>query len=209
MNTNDHSSSSQAIQNCLDRLGSSDHLAREHLISPALHRLTVMTRKMLGDFPGVHRWELTDDVLQNVSLRLWNSLQAVQPKTAAHFYRLAALHIRRELIDLARTYFGPEGIGANYSSHLNPQAQSGEQDRLDIADLTHEPSRILAWAEFHQQVDLLPDDEREVFELLWYQGLSQVEVASLLDISDRSVRRLWRRARLTLHESLQGELPPI
>ena len=206
----DDSVSSQAIQSCLDRLQTSDPTAREALLSHSMQRLTALTRKMLADFPGVHRWELTDDVLQNVSIRLWNSLQAVKPATAAHFFRLAALHLRRELIDLARSYFGPEGLAANYSSNVDAAAgQSAEHNRLDIADVTHEPSRVLAWAEFHEQVDNLPDVEREVFELLWYQGLSQVEVAKLLEISERSVRRHWRQARLQLHEALRGELPLI
>ena len=33
-------------------------------------RLTRLTHNMLKDYPGVHRWEETDDILQNATLRL-------------------------------------------------------------------------------------------------------------------------------------------
>jgi RNA polymerase sigma-70 factor (ECF subfamily) len=47
-------------------------------------------------------------------------------------------------------------------------------------------------------VDRLPDDERETFQLIWYQGLTQAEVAALVDVSLRTVKRRWQSARLHL-----------
>ena len=66
---------------------------------------------------------------------------------------------------------------------------------------------MAAWAEFHRQAELLPDEEREVFDLLWYQGLSQSEASELLQVSERTVKRRWQSARLYLHNALHGELP--
>ena len=54
----------------------------------------------------------------------------------------------------------------------------------------------------HQQVAQLPRDEREVFELLWYSGITQREAALLLDISERTVLRRYCRARLQLKDAL-------
>src|SRR5262249_22104976 len=82
--------------------------------------------------------------------------------------------------------------------------ESGPGDR---ADLSWEPSRLAAWSEFHEQIGALPDEEREVFDLLWYQGLSQAEAAELLEVSGRTVKRRRQAARLKLHEALQGEVP--
>lgn len=55
----------------------------------------------------------------------------------------------------------------------------------------------------------LPEEEREIFDLLWYQGLTQAEAANLLNISDRTVKRRWQSARLLLHDRLGGQLPDL
>ena len=60
------------------------------------------------------RWSETDDVLQNAMLRLHRSLAEIQPECPSQFYGLAATQIRRELIDLARHYYGAQGIGARH-----------------------------------------------------------------------------------------------
>ena len=44
-------------------------------------------------------------------MRLYRSLAEAQPASAAELYRLAALNIRRELLDLAKHYYGPRGLG--------------------------------------------------------------------------------------------------
>src|SRR5436305_5872475 len=107
---------SALIQGWIDRLKQGDESARSELLRCASERLTRLTRKMLRDFPGVHRWEQTDDVLQNANLRLYSALKAVTPPSARDFFRLAALQIRRELLDMARRYAGPMGLGANHAS---------------------------------------------------------------------------------------------
>jgi RNA polymerase sigma-70 factor (ECF subfamily) len=53
----------------------------------------------------------------------------------------------------------------------------------------------------------MPEAEREVFDLLWYQGMTQEEAADLLGLSLSTVRRRWQAARLRLYEALGGELP--
>ena len=49
--------------------------------------------------------------------------------------------------------------------------------------------------------------EREVFDLLWYHGLTQDEAAALIGVSVRTVKSRWRSARLRIAEALGGELP--
>ena len=73
--------------------------------------------------------------------------------------------------------------------------------------MSAEPARLALWTEFHRQVEALPDDEREVFDLLWYQELSQAEAAAIVGVSDRTIKSRWRSARLKLHEALGGSLP--
>ena len=205
----DPSSQTLQVQAYLDRLRGGDEAARAELLNCACERLRRLTRKMIKGYPKVHRWEQTDDVLQNAAIRLERTLRQLPVETARDFFRLAALHIRRELLDLARHYYGPQGQGAHHATWAPDGSVTAGDDSgpLARADLSQEPSRLAAWGEFHEQIGALPDEEREAFDLLWYQGLSQAEAAELLGVSERTVKRRWQAARLRLHEALQGELP--
>jgi RNA polymerase sigma-70 factor (ECF subfamily) len=195
---------SSVIEGWLERLKAGDDSARDGLLASASARLTRLARKMLRRYPGVHRWELTDDVLQNALVRLDQSLRALRPPTAPDFFRLAAEQIRRELIDLARHYYGPTGPGANHASRGGLESDA-EIDPL--AQSTNEPCRLAMWTEFHERIERLPDEDRALFDLLWYQGLTQTEAGAILGVSDRTIRTRWVKARHNLHEALGGQLP--
>lgn len=199
----------EQIQGWIDCLRAGDESARGQLIQCSCERLRVLTRKMLRRYPRVRRWEETDDVLQNVTLRLHRALDQVAPQSVRDFLRLASLNIRRELLDLVKHYYGPQGIGTRqvFERTRTPSADTTSEIEQP-EDLSSDPSRLTAWSEFHEKVESLPDDEREVFDLLWYQGLSQIEAAKVLGISERTLQRRWQEARTRLYESLGGELPP-
>ena len=201
--------STSRLQPLLARANAGDAAARAELIEHSCQRLRRLAHALLHDFPRVRRWEDTDDVLQNALLRLLRSLQAVAPQGVADYFRLAARQMRRELIDLARHYYGPQGPGAHHASR-GPDAGPGDTPGPDAAraDSGDEPGRLAAWAEFHERAAALPEPEREVFELPWYHGLTQAEAAKVLQVSVPTVKRRWLDARLDLQESLRGEMPP-
>jgi RNA polymerase sigma-70 factor (ECF subfamily) len=196
--------STTQIQLWVERLNTGDAAAREQLIRHACERLRVLTRKLLRrDFPRVREFEETNDVLQNALMRLYRALQdpAAQPTSAAHFFRLATLQIRRELIDLTRHHFGP---ARPRRVPPNPDAGPAEDVPPDPGDDTYDPGRLIDWREFHDRVEALPPEERDVFNLLWYQDLSQAEAASVLNVSVPTIKRRWLSARLLLQEALPG-----
>jgi RNA polymerase sigma-70 factor (ECF subfamily) len=195
----------------VERLKAGDEQARHQLLERMGDRLVRLTRAMLNTYPRVRRWEQTDDVCQNAILRLWRALAEAKPVSLRHFLRLAALQIRRELIDLLRRHCGPEAHGAHHASDGGQDSalsERGQDDLLEglVQQSTTDPARLAVWSEFHDQVGSLPDDEREVFDLLWYQGLSQAEVASLLAVNVRTIKRRWQSARLKLCDALGDEL---
>jgi RNA polymerase sigma-70 factor (ECF subfamily) len=61
-------------------------------------------------------------------------------------------------------------------------------------------------------IDELPEDEREVFDLVRIQGMTQAEAAQLLDVSAETVKRRLSRGLRRLAERLAdlhpGERPP-
>lgn len=173
-------------------LNQGDEQAYGELLSLASSRLHKLARKMLWDFPRLRRWEQTDDVFQTAAIRLHRSLSEVQPESVKEFLGLAATQIRRTLIDLARHHYGPQGQGAKHESGADNE-QNGNTDS---------PENLAAWAEFHEQVEQLPADEREVFQLLWYSGTTQRETAELMGVTERTVLRRYCRARLLLKNAL-------
>jgi RNA polymerase sigma-70 factor (ECF subfamily) len=201
----DHTS---VIQGCINRLRDGDESARAALLGCAADRLARLARKMLRGYPGVARWEQTDDVAQNALIRLERALRAVAPPTARDFFRLAAAQVRRELIDLARHYQGPQGLGAHHATRAGRGGSAATATMAaESPDTTNDPGRLAAWAEFHAAVAALDEADRELFDLLWYQGLTQAEAAAFLGVTERTVNRRWLAARVRLGDSLGGQLP--
>lgn len=192
--------SDTAIQGLLDLANGGDAEARGRLLDHSCDRLLKLTRAMLAGYPSLRRWEATDDVFVNAMMRLHRALDAVRPASVRHFFNLAGTQIRRELLDLKKHYYGPEGIGRNHhTDHQSPDAAGGR-----LAGVVHEPEDLSAWGEFHEAVDRLPEETREVFNLVYYQGLSQQEAADVLEVGLSTVKRRWQAARVELHDRLGG-----
>jgi len=151
---------------------------------------------MLKSYGHVQRWSDTDDVLQNSLLRLHRALATVQPESVRKFYGLASTQIRRELIDLARSHFGPQGIGTKHDSDAGKTAEQVADD--------FEPESLEEWTAFHEAVEGLPDAEREAFSLTFYDGLNQTEAARVVGCSLATLKRRLLSARLLLQEQLRG-----
>src|SRR3954452_9515300 len=144
----------------LDRMRAGDASAQDELIRGFQGRLELLARKMVGRDRRVARWVDAEDVLQNALLRLLHALETVKPDSTRAFFGLAAEQMRRELLDLARHYYGPEGEGANHDSvaprpddsrpGLDPPAPDADADDLE------------RWARFHEEVERLAVREREV-----------------------------------------------
>ncbi len=188
----------------LQRHRDGDASARDALIGLAQSRFVALARAMLRRSPHVRRWEETDDLLQAALLRLHRSLADVRPESLRHFDNLAAAQIRRELIDMARGYYGPEGLGAHHhTEHSGPDARLG-----DLPDGSGRPESLDEWVAFHEAVERLPDDERQVVDRIWYKGLTHDEAAEALGVATKTIQRRWASARLRLRDALHGDAPP-
>jgi RNA polymerase sigma factor (sigma-70 family) len=182
----------------LERMRAGDRAAEDELFRYLGGRLERLARKMLRGFPAVRRWEGTSDVLQNASLRLLRALKEVRPGSSAQFFGLAAQAIRRELLDLKRHYCGPEGVGANHHTD-RPGAPAREP-----VDPAPDHDELEEWCEFHRQAAGLPEEERAVVDLHFYQGLTKAEAAALLGVDVRTVQRRWNAALQRLRSLRRG-----
>jgi RNA polymerase sigma-70 factor (ECF subfamily) len=151
---------------------------------------------MLDNYPALRRYEQTDDVVQRASLKLWEALRDVTLDSSDHFHNLAAQKIRQTLLDLVKHYCGPKGEARNrYTDPGGKAADDPDGPLAQIADVSHEPQTLAQWGEFHEAVEELPEEERAMFDLLWYEGLTQAEAARVLGVCEKTIQRRWRNAR--------------
>jgi RNA polymerase sigma-70 factor (ECF subfamily) len=185
-----------------------DPAAIELLITYCQKRIEYVAKNLLRGHPEVRRWEETADVVQRSSLRLVAALRALQPESECHLLRLAALQVRREVIDLVRHYAGPNSPVARLET--NAFRKDGEVHM----HVEHAPAKDAdtaasgeRWNRFHQAVAGLPDDERQVFEMRWYLGIDHATIANLTGWSTRTVKRRWQDAQAGINAALDGEPP--
>ncbi len=192
------------LQDLVGRIQAGDRAAADLLIRRSAERLESLASKMLRNFPAVRRWEQTGDVLQNALQRLLRTLGQVQPDSVAGFFRLAAQAVGRELIVLARQYSGPLNPAANHESLPDPSSGPTPLNRFTA---TEDLRNLERWAAFHEAVGRLPEPDREMIELGYYEGLEKAEIARLLGVDERTVRRRWSRAARRLADDLGDEIP--
>ncbi|MCA9049589.1 MAG: sigma-70 family RNA polymerase sigma factor [Planctomycetaceae bacterium] len=155
-------------------------------------------RRQLACFPDVRRWEQTDDIFQQSVMKLVRAVGASPPQSRRHLENLAALQVRRTLIDLARRYAASLTMNRD---HWTPGCRRCDVHATESAvDSSAEtsPESLLEWSELHEQVDQLPPEDREVFQLIWYRGMDKPAVAELLSVDLRTIQRRWRSARQML-----------
>jgi RNA polymerase sigma factor (sigma-70 family) len=206
LTVSDPSFQTAQLQHWVERLQAGDLAARDELLRCVCERMEHLARHMLKGFPNVKRWADTDDVMQSALLRLLNTLNKLKPASVRDFFNLAAVHVRRELVDLAR-YHGSRHGGRGRMAGGSPDDNAELLAEIPARD--DDPADADLWARFHEAVERLPAEEREVIGLVFYHGWDQAQIAELFAVSDRTVRRRWQAACDKLHESLGGRLPEL
>src|SRR5262249_36750187 len=162
-------------------------------------RLRRLSSVMLQEYPFLWNLEETGDVLNEAVIRLTKALERARPQCSPHFFNLAAQHIRWQLQELVRRYRGRDGKKAR---HLTNQDIT-EKPRglfMPLTDRARDFASLDWWTKFHEEAAMLPDKEKAVFELLFYEALTQEEAAEVLDVNVRTVKRLWSKAKRKLAE---------
>jgi RNA polymerase sigma factor (sigma-70 family) len=195
--------STAQLQGLIDRMAGGDRSARDELIGRAYARLLRLAHKMLRSFPRVRSFEDTGDVLHDSLPRLVRAVEVVPPASVADFFRLASRQMRWELLDLVQRCARAAVPGGRPAARAEDSASSTPPEERPT--ITDNPPALATWTEFHQAAEALPEKEREVFELLWYQDLTQAEAATVLGVAEITVRRHWLGARRRLGAFLQGE----
>ena len=168
------------------------------MMDRAVRRLHLLCARLLfRSYPRLTQPPLNvqaDELLGAVTERLLKALREARPRTVRQLFALANQHMRWELNDLARR-LDEQPAAVDLREELVPsQVSSG-------SGLTPDGLRML------QAIDALPEDERETFDLVRIQGLTQVEAAEILGVTIRTVRRRLDRSVLFLTQQLDDLRP--
>jgi RNA polymerase sigma factor (TIGR02999 family) len=185
--------SSQEITQLLVAWSDGDESALDQLaplIHAELHRLA--HNYMRRERPG-HLLQ-TSALINEAYIRLidWKN---VQWQNRSHFFGVAAQLMRRILVDFARDKQYLKRGGGALQVSLSEAASFVVQRNVDFVALDE---ALTALGEIDQR-------KVRVVEMRFFAGLSVDEVAKLLNVSEETVMRDWRLAKVWLLRQLQGE----
>jgi RNA polymerase sigma factor (TIGR02999 family) len=115
----------------------------------------------------------------------------------AHFFRTAAEIMRHILVDHARARASSKRGGALRRMELSESIAESDADPPDLIDIDDALKKLK-----------VEDPRRaEVVTLKYFGGLGEKEIAKLLGLTERTVRRDWVAARLWLHQQIRDANP--
>jgi len=148
------------------------------------------------------RGGIAEQTLQPTALvhEAWLRLISLQDRTwnnRAHFFRVAALAMRRILVDRAR--------------HKAALKSGGGFERLNIDDLdlreTTPDDRILMVDEALTRLESNDPESARIVTLKFFGGFTNREIAENLGVSERTVERQWAYARASLFRMIEEGEP--
>jgi RNA polymerase sigma factor (sigma-70 family) len=196
----DEEHTTAVVQRYLDELAGdlpAEPLVRA-LLDRAVRRLQHLCAALLyRSYPRLTQPPLslqTDEMLGAVVERLLKALREVRPGTVRQFFALASQHMRWELNDMARRLDEqPAAVELNEALVSAPSSSD--------TGFSPDGRRML------EAIANLPESEREAFDLVRIQGMSQAEAAQVLGVSTMTVNRRLNRGLLLLAATL-GDLRP-
>lgn len=172
--------------------------AADQLFATLYADLKRLAHKQLAGAGGQHETLNTTVLVHEAYLRLV-APAGLAAEDRAHFFNLAARVMRHVVIDCAR-----RRAAAKRGAALRvtwPEGFEPEDEERQIA-----PSVLVLDA----ALDRLESDSprlAQLVQLRFFSGLSLAEIATLLAVSDRTLKRDWRKARAFLLAELNGAPP--
>jgi RNA polymerase sigma-70 factor (ECF subfamily) len=173
----------------LQRVARGDKQAEADLLPRIYSELHNMASSYLRGERPEHTLHATA-LVHEVYLRLIAS-QKVDWQGRAHFFGLASQTMRRILVDYARQRSaGKRNAGERVS--LDEELFISEDQCDLVANLDEALTRLA----------LLNPRQARVVELRFFSGLKEGEIAEVVGVSERTVKRDWRMARAWLYGEL-------
>ena len=181
-----------AITELLRAVEGGDKAARDRLFALVYGELRGLARGQLRRIPVRDTLSTTalvnETYLKLAGGRVWTA------RDRSHFFALAARAMRQILVDHARRRLRQKRGGGVAPVSL-------EEALVPAPDRAEE---LLALDEALARLEGMDAELAQIVEWRFFGGLSVEEVAVLLAVSDRTVKRHWRAARAFLFQELES-----
>jgi RNA polymerase sigma-70 factor (ECF subfamily) len=179
----------------LAAVGGGDEAATNQLVPLVYEELRRLARRHMAGQRRGHTLQ-TADLVSEAYLKLVD-VNGTGWKDRVHFFAVASRAMRCVLIDYARRRGYAKRGGNPLRVSLSEAEQISDPRTVEVVAIDEALSRLAA----------LDPRKAEIVELRYFGGLSVEEIAELLDLSSRTIKREWRWARAWLYREL-GEGRP-
>jgi RNA polymerase sigma factor (TIGR02999 family) len=181
---------SQEITQLLVNWGNGDSLAREQLMPLVYDELRRMARGYMRRQPSAHTFQTTE-LIHEAYLKLANQ-NGQNWQNRAHFFGVAASTMRHILVDYARSKTRQKRGGKGVFVTLGD----------DLAVSSQKPEEIVALDDALNRLGMLDERKSKVVEMKFFAGMELDEIAGVLKVSEKTVRRDWQFSRTWLFREL-------
>jgi RNA polymerase sigma factor (TIGR02999 family) len=183
-------SSQPEITQLLEEARRGDQTAMDALFEAVYIELRRMAKDYLRDERPNHTLQATA-LVHEAYLRLIGGQQIVW-QNRAQFFSIASQVMRHILVDHARRHSADKrGHGAGKLS-LDDAVDLAAAQNIDLVALDDALDTLAT----------LDAEQSKIVELRFFGGLTIKEIAEILEISEMSVSRKWKTARLWLHQQV-------
>ena len=156
-------------------------------------------------FEMVNSHEDAEDILQHTFVDVWRNAKRFQNLDRDQTIALLVKYAKNRAIDFLRK----KKRRIQTIPSLFEDDESETKKERDIPDYSQNPETIMLEKTHLQKlasyVELLSDEQREVLELKYGNGMSNIEIAEVLLISVDSVNSRIYRAKQTLNKMKRGD----
>jgi len=179
------------ITDLLQRAASGDAVAEERLLQALYTELRRIAARYLRRERAGHTLQPTE-LVNEAYVRIMRPASPAQWNDRSHFFAVASTAMRRVLVDHARRKASAKRNGGVQVDHDVDAMAGGE----------HSPERILAIDAALTRLAATEARQARIVELRFFTGLTEEEVAGVLGVSSRTVKREWAAAKAWLYDAL-------
>jgi RNA polymerase sigma factor (TIGR02999 family) len=175
------------VTRLLEAAVAGDQEALDRLVPLVYEDLRRVAHRQLDREGGGHTLQTTA-LIHEAYLKLASG-GSLSATSRTHFLALAARAMRQVLVDYARRRKAAKRGGGVISVTLGDEPQPADTSADDLLAL-------------NEALEQLEPRQRQVIECRFFGGMEEKDIAEVLGVSERTVRRDWVKARAWLYKSL-------
>lgn len=178
------------ITKILQDWNNGDVAAKERLMPFVYDELKRQARRLMARERSNHTLQPTA-LVHEAFIRI-SKQSGIDWKNRSHFYGIAS-HIMRQILVQHARFHAAEKRGNNPIQFSLDDVQIPIEERA---------SSILALDEALERFSEISEEQTKIVEMRFFGGLTNKEIAEVLEVSERTVVRKWKAARLWLYREL-------